>query len=201
MAIENDKVVSISYELKDSKNGEILDTNRQSGGQPLEFLIGRGQIIPGLENELKQLDEGSEKEILVKSTDAYGEYKEEGKQTLPKEQFAGIELVEGMTLFGQGEDGQQVQVSVLSFNDSEVTIDYNHPLAGKDLLFDVKIVEVRDATEDELATGVVGGAHACCGGGSCGDHDHGHDHHHHGDGECCHGAHHEEQGGCCGAHH
>ncbi len=198
MAIENDKVVSISYELKDSKTQDILDSNRQAGGQPLEFLVGRGQIIPGLEDKIKELELGSEKEILVKANEAYGEYKEEGKQTLPKEQFAGIELKEGMTLFGQGEDGQQIQVTVLSFTDEEVTIDYNHPLAGKDLLFDIKIVDVRDATEDELATGVVGG-HSCCGGGSCGDHDH--DHHHHGDGECCHGAHHEEQGGCCGTHH
>lgn len=192
MAIENDKVVSINYELKDANSGEILDSNK-GAGKPLEFLLGRGQIIPGLENSIKELDVGSETDITVKAAEAYGEYNEEAKQTLPKEQFAGIELTEGMTLFGQGEDGQNVQVTVKSFTDSEVTVDFNHPLAGKDLLFAINIIDVRDATEDELATGVVGGGQSCCGGGSCGDSDQD-------KGECCEGEHHKDGGGCCGSH-
>lgn len=204
MAIENDKVVSISYELKDANNGEILDSNKNAGA-PLEFLLGRGQIIPGLENNIKDLDVGSEKDITVKAADAYGEYNDEAQQILPKEQFAGIELAEGMTLFGQGEDGQSVQVTVKSFTDSEVTVDFNHPLAGKDLLFAVKVVDVRDATEDELSTGIVGGASSCCGGGGCGEHDHGageccSGEHEHNEGECCGGEHHKDGGSCCGSH-
>lgn len=196
MAIENDKVVAIGYELKDANSGEILDSNKGADA-PLEFLLGRGQIIPGLEDGIKELDVGSEKDIIVKAADAYGEYNDEAQQVLPKEQFAGIELAEGMTLFGQGEDGNSVQVTVKSFTDDEVTVDFNHPLAGKDLLFAVSVVDVRDATEEEIATGVVGGAKSCCGGGECGD-DHGH--HHHGEGECCGGENHKKQGGCCDSH-
>ncbi len=98
-----------------------------------------------------------------------------------------------MSLYGQGEDGQTVQVTVTGFTDSEVTVDFNHPLAGKDLLFDVKITNIREATEDELATGAVGG-HAC-GTGGCGD-----SHSHQVD-ECCDGEHHKDGGSCCGAHH
>lgn len=194
MAIENDKVVSMFYSLKDANTDETLDSNQ--GGKPLEFLLGRGQIIPGLENEIKSLNEGDKKDIKVSSQEAYGEYNDQALQTHPREQFAGIELTEGMTLFGQGEDGQTVQVTVKSFTDDEVTVDFNHPLAGKDLLFAVNVVGVRDATEDELSTGVVGGASACCGTGSCGDHEHG-------DGESCcgeHEHHHKDGGSCCGGH-
>lgn len=185
MAIENDKVVSMFYELKDANSGEILDSNKES--KPIEFILGRGHIIPGLEEELKLLNEGDEKDIKVTSSNAYGEYKKEALQTLPREQFAGIELNKGMTLFGQGENGQTVQVTVSDFTDSEVTVDYNHPLAGKDLLFAVNIVGVRDADEDELATGVVGGASTCCGTGGCGD-----------GGDCCGEHDHETSDSCCG---
>lgn len=207
MAIENDKVVSIGYELKDVNTKEILDSNIQSG-KPLEFIIGRGQIIPGLEDSIKELNAGDTKDIIVKAEDAYGKYNEKAQQTLPKEQFAGIELTEGMTLFGQGEDNQSVQVTVKSFTDDEVTVDFNHPLAGKDLLFAVNVIDVRDATENELATGVVGEANSCCGGGHC------EDNHSSGKNECCSGEHsgdkneccdkehsgNNKKGGCCGSH-
>ncbi len=187
MAIENDKVVSMNYTLKDTKTGEILDTNE--GGEPIEFMVGRGHIIPGLEDEIKLLNQGDKKQITVSSDKAYGVYDEKMLQTHSREQFAGIELKEGMTLFGQGEDGGQVQVVVKSFDENEVVIDFNHPLAGKDLLFDVELVAIRDADDDELTTGVVGGG-SCCGGhggccgeheshdeeGCCGGHDHGHHH-------------------------
>ncbi len=168
MAIENDQVVSMFYELTDKKTGDILDTNM--GKAPIEFLLGRGQIIPGLESELVNLDKGSKKTVEIAPDQAYGNYDESLLQTHPREQFAGIELAEGMTLFGQGEDGGQVQVTVKSFDDKEVEIDFNHPLAGKELSFEVEIADVRDATEDELATGVVGGmAGGCgCGAGGCG---------------------------------
>lgn len=196
MAIENDKVVSMFYVLKDAKGGEELDSNKDS--KPIEFIVGRGHIIPGLEEEIKLLNQGEKKDIEVAANNAYGEYKKEALQTLPKEQFAGIELTKGMTLFGQGEDGQTVQVTVKDFTDDEVTVDYNHPLAGKDLLFSVEIVEIRDASEDELATGVVGGASSCCCGSDdsecCGEHDHDHS------GECCGGENHKDGGSCCGGH-
>jgi FKBP-type peptidyl-prolyl cis-trans isomerase SlyD len=77
-----------------------------------------------------------------------------------------VDLKEGMTLYGQGENGETVQVTVTSFDDKEVQVDFNHPLAGKDLMFSVTVLDVRDATEDEAATGQVGGEH--CDDGSCG---------------------------------
>ena len=193
MSIEKNSVVSMSYELKDAQTGEVIDSN--VGGEPLSFILGMGHIIPGLEKEIEKLSNGERATITVAPADAYGEYDAAAVQTLPKEQFAGIELAEGMTLFGQGDGGQSVQVVVKSFNDESVTIDFNHPLAGKELVFDIDVTDVRDATADELASGYVGGKGGCCGGG-CGDHGHSHDDEH----ECCGGEHHKDGGGCCGSH-
>jgi len=166
MAIkEQNSVVGLEYEVKEAGTTEIVDSNK--GGMPLEFITGKGQLIPGLEAQLAGMKEGESADIMVKATDAYGEINEEAVQTLPKEQFEGVELEAGMMLYGQGEDGQQVQVIVKSFTDTEVTIDYNHPLAGKDLMFSVTIISERDATADEEASGIVGGE-AHCHSGGCG---------------------------------
>ncbi len=162
------KVIGIEYNLKDANTGEQLDSN--VGGTPLEFISGKGQIIPGLESKLVEMAENESADVMVEPKDAYGEINEDAVQTLPKEQFAGIELEEGMTLYGSGQQGETVQVTVKSFSDEEVTIDYNHPMAGRTLMFSVTILSLRDATEEELQTGVVGGMAAmgggCCGGGS-----------------------------------
>ncbi len=164
MAIEaQNSVVGIEYEVKEAGTDAVVDTNK--GGQPLEFIMGKGQIIPGLENALVGMNEGESGDIMVKAEDAYGDVNPEAMQTLPKEQFEGVDLVEGMTLYGQGEDGQTVQVTVKSFDDKEVNVDFNHPLAGKDLMFSVTVLSERAATEDEISSGVVGGADE---GESCG---------------------------------
>ena len=166
MAIkEENSVVGLEYEVKEAGTTEIVDSNK--GGSPLEFITGKGQLIPGLEKQLAGMNEGESADIMVKAEDAYGEVNPEAVQTLPKEQFEGVELEAGMMLYGQGEDGQQVQVIVKSFTDTDVTIDYNHPLAGKDLMFAVTIISERDATDDEVATGIVGGE-AHCHSGGCG---------------------------------
>jgi len=170
MAINDNQVVSISYELKDVASGEIIDSNLEAA--PLTFIVGKGQIIPGLENEIKNLSQGDSADINVAAKDGYGEYDDAAVQSLPKEQFAGLELTEGMTLYGQGEDGGTVQVVVKSFDDETVNVDFNHPLAGKDLLFAISIAEVREATPDELLNGFVGapastGGCGCSEGGSC----------------------------------
>lgn len=189
------KVIGFEYSLKDANSGEQLDSNL--GQAPLEFISGKGQIISGLESKLVEMGENESADVLVQPAEAYGEYNEEAMQTLPKEQFAGIELQEGMTLYGQGEQGETVQVTVKSFTDADVTIDYNHPMAGRSLMFSVTVKSLRDATEEEIQTGVVGGMAAmggCCGGG-------GHDH---GEGSCCssEGGHdHGHQGGGCGCSH
>ena len=164
MAIEaQNSVVGIEYEVKEAGTTDVVDTNK--GGQPLEFIMGKGQVIPGLENALVGMNEGESGDIMVSAADAYGDVNPEAMQTLPKEQFEGVDLVEGMTLYGQGEDGQTVQVTVKSFDDKEVNVDFNHPLAGKDLMFSVTVLSERAATEDEISSGVVGGVAE---GGSCG---------------------------------
>ena len=158
MAIEaSNWVVGIKYELREKGGSEILDSNKEDA--PLEFVLGTGMIIPGLEAGLVGLNEGDEKQIEVPAADAYGELNPEAIQMLPREQFEGIDLEKGMMLYGQGEDGQTTQVVVKDFNDTDVTIDFNHPLAGKDLVFDVIVTSERAATLDEVATGEVGGHH------------------------------------------
>jgi len=156
-------VYSIEYTVKNSK-GEVVDSNK--GQAPLEFIAGKGQIIPGLEKEIEKMEVGEEKTITVPAKEAYGEYNPEMVEELPREQFQGIELQKGMTLYGQTPDGQTIAVIVKDFDDKKVVIDYNHPLAGEDLTFDVKVVSKREATPEESLTGQVGGGH--CGSGNCG---------------------------------
>ncbi len=187
--MSKDQVITMFYELKDANTGEILESNMQEGGQ-ISFITGHGHIIEKLEEEVSKLKSGDKATINIKAVEGCGEYNKDAIQSLPKEQFAGIDLHEGMELFGQNEDGSSVRVIVKEIKDDEVTVDFNHPYAGKDLLFNVEILEVRDATEDEKATGMVAGAHTC----GCGGHDHDHEH------ECC-GGHGHGEGGCgCGGH-
>jgi len=168
MAIQDTQIVSIEYEVRDGD--KVVDSNM--GQAPLVFMFGKGQIIPGLENGIKDMAIGDKADILVKPEDAYGEYNAEAQQVVPKDQFAGIELEVGMTLYGQGEDGSTVQVIVKEIGEENVTIDFNHPLAGKELMFTVAINNVRDASAEEAMTGIPAenkpeeGEH--CGSGSCG---------------------------------
>ncbi len=161
MAIVENQVVSIQYEVRDGS--EIVDSN--IGGDALVFMFGKGQIIPGLENGLSSMNVGESADILVKPEDAYGEYNEEAQQVVPKEQFAGIDLNVGMTLYGQGEDGSTVQVIVKELQEDNVVIDFNHPLAGKELMFSVTLNSVRDASEEEKMTGIPeeNKVDECCG--------------------------------------
>ncbi len=189
MAIENNMVVSMEYELKDTKSGEILDSN--VGGSALDFIMGRGQIIKGLEERISGMNSGEKAYVVVAPQDAYGVYDEGLVEKVAREQFAGIELEVGMSLYGRTEHGGVMQVIVKEFDESNVMIDYNHPLAGKELGFDITILGAREMTDDDLKAG------SCCGGGGhehecCGGHD---------EDECCGGEHHDEDGGgCCGKH-
>ena len=162
---DKDCVVGIEYEVKEAGTTQVVDSNK--GGQPLEFIMGTGQIIPGLEKALVGMSKDERGDILVKANEAYGEYNSEALQTIPIDQFEGIELKEGMTLYGQGENGETVQVTVKSFDDKSVVVDFNHPLAGKDLMFSVEVVSAREATPDEISSGQIGGGEHC-GSGSCG---------------------------------
>ncbi|MGP1450639.1 MAG: FKBP-type peptidyl-prolyl cis-trans isomerase [Wolinella sp.] len=179
MALENNQVVSIEYEVREHGSDEIIDSNL--GGRPLEFILGGGQVIAGLENALVGANIGDKLSLTIAPADAYGERFQEYVQEVEREQFEGIELVRGMTLFGQGEGGETVQVIVEDFNDQVVIIDYNHPLAGKTLQFEVTILGAREASDNEIF-------------GGCGAHEHGH-------GGCCGGGGGEHgHGGCCSGH-
>ena len=210
----DNRVIKMYYELKDAKSGEILESNFNS--DPIAFLSGRDQIIQKLEDEVLSLNEGESKMVRISPSDGVGEYKQDAVQILPKEQFAGIDLTVGMELFGQAEDGATTRVSVKAIGEQDVTIDFNHPYAGKELEFNVKIVENREATADEILTGRPEGAHSCgCGHNHHEGHEccggHGHDHaedheccggHGHADGhECCGGHDHGKDHECCGGHH
>lgn len=150
MIIQKNQIVSIEYEVSDGKT--VVDSN--VGGDPLVFMFGRGQIIPGLENALENMQIGEKKEVLVKADEAYGEYNEEALDRVPRDQFAGIDLEVGMTLYGQGEDGSTVSVIVKEIGSDEVVVDFNHPLAGKDLTFMVVLNNIREASADEILSGV-----------------------------------------------
>ena len=166
MAIAENSVVSIEYELVEAGQSEVIDSNK--GQAPLEFITGKNHIIPGLESQLMTLAKGESSDIKVEASDAYGEMNPEAVETLPREQFADLELANGLQLYGQGENGETVTVTVKEFDDKTVTIDYNHPLAGKALMFSVTVMDVRAATEDELSSGQVGGGHCEDGGCGCG---------------------------------
>jgi len=172
MAIEANQIVSIEYELRDGDT--VIDSN--IGKDPLVFMYGKGQIIPGLEEGIKNMAIGEKADVLVQPKDGYGEFNEDAHQEVPKDQFAGIELEVGMTLYGQGEDGNQVQVMVKEIGEENVIIDFNHPLAGKALMFSVTINNVRDASAEEAMTGIPAenkqeeSGHCGTGGGSCGCH-------------------------------
>jgi len=151
MNIENNCVVSIHYNLTDDEGVQI---DSSEGQDALSYLHGSGGIIPGLENALAGKVVGDQLKVTVQPEDGYGENNPEMVQVVPREAFNGIEdLQPGMPLQADDGQGNTMHVIVKSVSDSDVTIDGNHPLAGKVLHFDVQIDSVRAATEEELAHG------------------------------------------------
>lgn len=152
--ITKDTAVRFNYVLKD-ENGTVID---QSQGEPLAYLHGHNNIIPGLEKELEGKSAGDSLTAVIEPADAYGEYQEQAVQQVPRSNFQGVEDIQPGMQFQSEAEGQVMLVTVTDVNDDTVTVDANHPLAGKKLSFDVEIVEVRAATEDELNHGHVHGA-------------------------------------------
>jgi FKBP-type peptidyl-prolyl cis-trans isomerase SlyD len=146
-------VVSIHYTLKDDA-GEVMDSSE--GKDPLAYLHGENNLIPGLESELQGKVTGAKFVASIEAKDAYGDINEDFIQTIDRQMFQGVESIEpGMTFMAQGEGDQQRQVRVVEVEGDDVTIDANHPMAGKTLHFDVEVVEVREATEQEIQHGHV----------------------------------------------
>jgi len=150
MKVEKDKVASIHYTLKSDKD-EVLDSSE--GKSPLSYIHGSGQLIPGLEKELEGKEVGAELTIVVPPADAYGEYNEEQVFVVGKDGFQGEEeLTVGLQIQVDTGQGQAVGV-VTKIEGDNVTLDLNHPLAGANLHFDVKIEDIRDASPEELDHG------------------------------------------------
>jgi FKBP-type peptidyl-prolyl cis-trans isomerase SlyD len=143
-------VVSMEYTL--SVDGEVLDSSKDAG--PLQFLAGYDNIVPGLEREMVGMKIGESKNVLVLPEDGYGEFDEEAFMEVPRSEFpSDMELETGLELHVTDEDGQHQFAFVESFNDKTVHLDFNHPLAGAELQFNVKVVALREATKEELDHG------------------------------------------------
>jgi FKBP-type peptidyl-prolyl cis-trans isomerase SlyD len=154
MAITRDSVVTIRYTLKDDA-GEVIDSS--ASGEPLMYLHGHGNLIPGLERELTGREVGEELSVTVAPAEGYGEHDERLVQSVPRKALRGVKDVKaGMRLSTRSEEGPR-SVTVTEVTGESVTLDGNHPLAGKNLNFDVRIEGVRPATEEELAHGHVHG--------------------------------------------
>ncbi len=153
--VADGQVISMDYTLK--VDGEVIDTSE--GREPLEFLQGAGNIIPGLEKELYGMEVGESKQVTIEPEDAYGPVYAEAFVDVPRESFPeNIPLEIGTELQVMGPDNQPLYARIAAIGEENIKLDLNHPLAGKTLHFDVKIVGVREATSEEQAHGHAHGA-------------------------------------------
>ncbi|MFO7827283.1 MAG: peptidylprolyl isomerase [Bacteroidales bacterium] len=157
MGISNEKVVSLVYQLK--VDGKEVETVKED--KPLVFLYGAGQMLPKFEEKLKGLEPGAKFEFEIACDDAYGKATDDAILDLPKNIFEVEGKVEdgllevGNVIPMQNNEGQKFNGVVLEIKDDAVTMDFNHPLAGDDLNFTGKVIEVRDATKEEIEHGHV----------------------------------------------
>jgi len=155
MTIAENKVVTMDYKIVDATSGELIDSSEN--GQPMTYLHGAQNIVPGLEKALAGKTVGDVLEVTVAPEDAYGERSEEGVQQVPVEAFEGMKNVEpGMTVTADTPDGP-LNLVITAVDEDTVTVDANHPMAGKSLTFSVTISDIRDANEEELTHGHVHG--------------------------------------------
>jgi FKBP-type peptidyl-prolyl cis-trans isomerase SlyD len=149
------KVVTFNYILKD-ENGQVLDSTLQNG--PYTFITLRKQVLPGLETTLGEMIIGSKKNIKIPAAEAYGEYDEGAIQTVKREFFPEeAELETGITYFAHTPEGRNIQFVITNIDNEDITVNFNHPFAGKNLEFDIELLDVRDATAEEISHGHVHG--------------------------------------------
>ncbi len=176
MKIENNKVVSLSYELK--VDGEVIET--VNADKPMQFIFGSGYLLPKFEEQISEKNIGDDFEFVLVATDAYGENNDEAIVELPKHIFE-VEgkIEEGLLTVGNvlpmsDSMGNRLNGTIEEIREDVVVMDFNHPLAGSDLHFKGKVEGVREATQEELMNGLFGErAASCegdCGGGCSGCH-------------------------------
>ncbi len=154
LKIMDGRVVSMEYTLK--VDGNVMDSSE--GREPLEYVHGAGNIIPGLEREMIGMAVGESKDVLVAAMDGYGEEDDKAFMDVPREQFPKeIPMKVGTELQVQNQAGQPMYACIDMVGDKSVRLDFNHPLAGKDLHFSVKVVGLREATDEEKEHGHVHG--------------------------------------------
>jgi len=155
MAIEPNKVVTMNFKLTDDE-GNILDSTEKGG--PFSYLTGKKMILPKLEDAVGNMIIGTKKNVRLEAADAYGNYNDEIVQVVGKENFPeDFDLKVGLSYVASNPDGVQMPFVITEIEGDSVTIDFNHPLAGKNLSFDVELLDVRDATAEELSHGHVHG--------------------------------------------
>lgn len=154
MKIEKDRVVRFHYAVAEA--GKASVENSREGGQPLAILFGRGNVIPGLEKAMDGHEAGDSFKASVPAAEAYGERRDGLGQRIPKKHFGARRLEPGMQVVLETNFGAR-PVTVVKVGLSVVDVDLNHPMAGKDLEFDIEVVEVREASAEELAHGHVHG--------------------------------------------
>jgi FKBP-type peptidyl-prolyl cis-trans isomerase SlyD len=154
MQIADKMVVTIDYTLKDD-NGNILDSSNDGN---FAYLHGSNNIIPGLENALTGKSAGDEVDVTVSPAEGYGERNDSMVQAVPRDMFDSEQEIEvGMQFHAQSPEGDMVVVTVTDVDKDDITVDGNHPLAGMNLNFGVKVVDVREATAEEMGHGHVNG--------------------------------------------
>ena len=155
MQIAANKAVSIDYTLT-NEGGEVIDSS--AGGAPLVYLHGAGNIIVGLEKALEGKQPGDELDVTIEPQEAYGDYSVELEAVLNRAMFEGVDELEvGMQFHASAPDGGMQIVTIRDIEGEDVTVDGNHPLAGQSLNFKVKVIDVRDASAEEIAHGHVHG--------------------------------------------
>ena len=151
-SVQNDVVVSMEYTLH--VDGEKIDSSE--GQDPLQFLAGYGNIISGLEREMIGMKVGDSKDVVIQPGDAYGEFDEQAFMEVPRGEFPkDMPLDEGLELTVRDDSGQSRYARVDAIEGDHVTLNFNHPLAGDELHFNVKIVGLREPTAEELEHGHV----------------------------------------------
>ncbi len=151
MQVEKRKVVTFHYTLKDKETGKVIESSREHG-EPLSVLIGGEQIIPALEERMMGMKVGEKRDIELKASEAYGERLDDLVQVIPRYLFGDMDLKAGTIVEANTPDGP-IRMTVLHAGDEEVIVDLNHPLAGRDLVFEIEILDIREATPEELEHG------------------------------------------------
>ncbi len=152
MTIQNNKVITINYVLKDDQ-GILIDESKDGS---FCYLHGASNIIPGMEDALDGHSKGDEFNLVIEPADAYGEYNPNLTQVVDRTMFEGNDDIKaGMQFQAQDQQGHVMIITVSDVDGDNITIDGNHPLAGITLHYDIEVVDIRDATEDELSHGHV----------------------------------------------